>query len=122
MKTHTTRGAEIMAPIRKLKYIIDGLRSHHERWNGSGYPDGLKGEDIPLMGRIIAVADTFDAMTTNRPYQRSLSFQQAVARINDIKVAAFDDRVVESFNRAYQAGEFGTEATEHGPDIAAVAS
>ena len=122
MKTHTTRGAEIMAPIRKLKYIIDGLRSHHERWNGSGYPDGLKGEDIPLMGRIIAVADTFDAMTTNRPYQRSLSFQQAVARINDIKASAFDDRVVESFNRAYQAGEFGTKATENGPDLRAVAS
>ncbi|MBD3867731.1 MAG: HD domain-containing protein [Acidobacteria bacterium] len=122
MKTHTTRGAEIMAPIRKLKNIIDGLRSHHERWNGSGYPDGLKGEDIPLMGRIIAVADTFDAMTTNRPYQRSLSFQQAVDRINDIKASAFDDRVVESFNRAYQAGEFGTKATEHGPDVSAVAS
>ena len=122
MKTHTTRGAEIMAPIRKLKNIIDGLRSHHERWNGSGYPDGLKGEDIPLMGRIIAVADTFDAMTTNRPYQRSLSFQQAVDRINDIKASAFDDRVVEAFNRAYQAGEFGTKATEHGPDVSAVAS
>mgnify|MGYP001546878403 CR=1 FL=1 len=63
-----------------------------------------------------------EGMTTNRPYQRSLSFQQAVARINDIKVSAFDDRVVESFNRAYQAGEFGTKATANGPDIEAVAS
>ncbi len=122
MKTHTTRGAEIMAPIRMLKNTIAGLRSHHERWNGSGYPDGLKGEEIPLMGRIIAVADSFDAMTTNRPYQRSLSFQKAVARINDIKPGAFDDRVVEAFNRAYQAGEFGEKATEDGPDVRAVAS
>jgi HD-GYP domain-containing protein (c-di-GMP phosphodiesterase class II) len=122
MKTHTTRGAEIMAPIRMLKNTISGLRSHHERWNGSGYPDGLKGNEIPLMGRIIAVADSFDAMTTNRPYQRSLSFQQAVARINEIKPGAFDDRVVEAFNRAYQAGEFGEKATEDGPDVRAVAS
>ncbi len=122
MKTHTTRGAEILAPIRKLTNIISGLRSHHERWNGSGYPDGLKGEEIPLMGRIIAVADSFDAMTTNRPYQRSLSFQQGVARINDIKAASFDDRVVEAFNRAYQAGEFGEKATEDGPEVRAVAS
>jgi HD-GYP domain-containing protein (c-di-GMP phosphodiesterase class II) len=121
MKTHTTRGAEIMAPIRKLKNVIDGLRSHHERWNGGGYPDGLKGEEIPLMGRIIAVADTFDAMTTNRPYQRSFSFEQAVAKINEIKTVAFDERVVEAFNRAYMAGEFGTEVVEEGPDILAIA-
>lgn len=109
MKTHAPRGAEIMAPIRQMKRILPGLRYHHERWNGSGYPEGLAGKDIPMMGRIIAVADTFDAMTTHRPYQRAFSFDAAVAKINDLKGVGFDEQVVEAFNRAYQAGEFGTE-------------
>jgi HD-GYP domain-containing protein (c-di-GMP phosphodiesterase class II) len=121
MKTHAARGAHIMAPIRQMQGVIPGLRSHHERWNGSGYPDRLAGEDIPLMGRIIAVADTFDAMTTDRPYQKAFTFQQAVDRINDLKVEAFDERVVEAFNRAYQAGEFGsTPDTGEVPRSAAV--
>ena len=114
MKTHTTRGAEIMAPIPQMREIIPGLRSHHERWNGSGYPDGLRAEEIPLMGRIIAVADTFDAMTTKRPYQEPFSFDAAVARINELKGLGFDERVVEAFNRAYAAGEFGTEPMDVG--------
>ncbi len=121
MKTHTTRGAEIMAPIRKLKHVIDGLRSHHERWNGSGYPDGLAGERIPLMGRVIAVADTFDAMTTDRPYQRPFSFEQAVARINELKGVGFDEQVVEAFNRAYMAGEFESGSKEEEQDALAIA-
>jgi HD-GYP domain-containing protein (c-di-GMP phosphodiesterase class II) len=112
MKTHTTRGAEIMAPIPQMRDIIPGLRSHHERWNGSGYPDGLEGENIPLMGRIIAVADTFDAMTTRRPYQEPFTFHEAVARINELKRLAFDERVVEAFNRAFIAGEFGAAFEE----------
>ncbi len=109
MKTHPVRGAEIMAPIRQMRDVIPGLRSHHERWNGRGYPDGLDGEAIPLMARIIAVADTFDAMTTHRPYQRAFTFADAVARINELKGVGFDEKVVEAFNRAYQAGEFGEQ-------------
>lgn len=119
MKTHTTRGAEIMAPIPQMRDIIPGLRSHHERWNGTGYPDGLEGEDIPLMGRIIAVADTFDAMTTKRPYQEPFSFEDAVTRINELKGLAFDESVVEAFNRAYADGEFGSEPAEVGDDALA---
>jgi HD-GYP domain-containing protein (c-di-GMP phosphodiesterase class II) len=119
MKTHTTRGAEIMAPIPQMREVIPGLRSHHERWNGTGYPDGLVGEQIPLMGRIIAVADTFDAMTTRRPYQEPFTFEDAAARINELKGLAFDERVVEAFNRAYAAGEFGTEPAEVGDDALA---
>jgi HD-GYP domain-containing protein (c-di-GMP phosphodiesterase class II) len=109
MKTHPTRGAEIMAPIRQMEKIIPGMKYHHERWNGSGYPEGLRGDEIPLAGRIIAVADTFDAMTTDRPYQKAFGFQDAVDRINELKGVAFDERVVEAFNRACQAGEFGEE-------------
>jgi HD-GYP domain-containing protein (c-di-GMP phosphodiesterase class II) len=106
MKLHTVKGEHIMAPIRQMKRLLPGLRSHHERWAGAGYPDGLKGDDIPLMARIIAVADTFDAMTTDRPYQKAKNFEEARARLNELKGSGFDERIVESFNRAYAAGEF----------------
>jgi HD-GYP domain-containing protein (c-di-GMP phosphodiesterase class II) len=66
MKTHTTLGASIMGRIRQMRHILPGLRSHHERWKGGGYPEGLAGDEIPLMARIIAVADAFDAITTHR--------------------------------------------------------
>jgi len=106
MKQHTVIGANIMAPIRKMQRLLPGLRSHHERWTGGGYPDGTAGDAIPLMARIIAVADSFDAMTTDRPYQKGMTFEQGVARLNELKGSAFEDAIVESFNRAYRAGEF----------------
>jgi HD-GYP domain-containing protein (c-di-GMP phosphodiesterase class II) len=112
MKTHTTLGASIMQPIRQMTKIIPGLRSHHERMNGSGYPEGLHADQIPMMARIIAVADTFDAMTTHRPYQTAMTFDAAQARINELKTVALDSKVVEAFNRAYQAGEFQPEDQE----------
>jgi HAMP domain-containing protein len=104
IKTHPVLGANIMSPIRQMKNMLPGLRHHHERCDGSGYPDRLKREGIPFMARIIAVADTFDAITTNRPYQRRMTFEQAVARINELKGPALDDEVVEAFNRACHAG------------------
>jgi HD-GYP domain-containing protein (c-di-GMP phosphodiesterase class II) len=106
MKRHPVIGADIMAPIRQMKRMLPGLRSHHERWTGGGYPDSLKGDAIPLMARIIAVADSFDAMTTDRPYQKAMTFDQAHARLNELKGTAFDEHVIESFNRAYRAGQF----------------
>jgi HAMP domain-containing protein len=104
IKTHPVLGANIMAPIRQMKNMLPGLRHHHERCDGSGYPDRLERAGIPFMARIIAVADTFDAITTNRPYQRRMTFEQAVARINELKGPALDDEVVEAFNRACHAG------------------
>ncbi len=111
MKKHTTKGEQIMAPIRKMKRMLPGLRSHHERWMGGGYPDNLQGEKIPLIARIIAVADSFDAMTTQRPYQDPMTFDQAHARLNELKGKHFDVHVVEAFNRAYRAGEIRQEET-----------
>ena len=73
MRRHPGIGAQIMAPISKLKTIIPGIRNHHETWDGNGYPDKLSGEQIPMVARIIGVADTFDAMTTNRPYQKAMT-------------------------------------------------
>ena len=105
MKMHTTIGADIMAPIEQLKEMIPAIRSHHEAWNGRGYPDGLKGEQIPLFARIVGVADTFDAITTNRPYQQAYSLQFAVETITRLTGSRFDATLVTAFLRAFEAGE-----------------
>ena len=89
-----------------MKEIIPGIRHHHEKWSGGGYPDGLKGEAIPLIARIIGVADAYDAMTTNRPYQKAMTPEQAANRINELKVTVYDVRVVEAFNMAFSKGLF----------------
>lgn len=112
MKQHPEKGAKIMGTINALKDIVPGMRHHHERYGGGGYPLGLKGDDIPQIARIINVADTFDAMTTHRPYQAAFPFEAAVARINELKGSVCDPKVVEAFNRAYQAGEFALEARQ----------
>ncbi len=109
IKTHTVKGASIMSPIRQMHNMIPGIKHHHERCDGSGYPDGLRREETPLMARIIAVADTFDAITTARPYQEPMSFQAALSRIEELKGAALDEQVVEAFNRACAAGRIRLE-------------
>lgn len=106
MKTHPPKGAEILGSIPQMREIIPGIRHHHEKWSGGGYPDGLKGEQIPIIARIIGVADAFDAMTTNRPYQRAMTMVQAAARINELTPAVYDARVTEAFNLAFQKGFF----------------
>jgi HD-GYP domain-containing protein (c-di-GMP phosphodiesterase class II) len=112
MKTHAVLGANIMQPIRRMDRVLPGLRWHHERWKGGGYPDGLVGEQIPLMARVIAVADTFDALTTHRPYQKARSFDDALRLLNDLKGVAYDERIVEAFNRAYRQGLIRPETAE----------
>jgi len=112
MKTHTTLGASIMGRIRQMRHMLPGLRSHHERWKGGGYPDGLAGDEIPLMARIIAVADAFDAITTHRPYQTARSFEDAVEILNRLKGDGFEERIVEAFNRAYHQGLIRPETGE----------
>jgi HD-GYP domain-containing protein (c-di-GMP phosphodiesterase class II) len=105
MKAHAPMGADIMMPIEQLKEMIPAIRWHHEAWNGRGYPDGLKGEQIPLFARIVAVADTFDAITTNRPYQQAYSLQFAVETITRLTGSRFDAKIVTAFLRAFEAGE-----------------
>lgn len=78
MRLHTVRGEEICKPMKTLAPVLPIIRSHHERWDGSGYPDGLHGEDIPLLARILQVADIYDALTTARPYKPAFSHQHAV--------------------------------------------
>jgi HD-GYP domain-containing protein (c-di-GMP phosphodiesterase class II) len=81
MQTHPILGGQMLAPIRFLQRAIPIVECHHERWDGKGYPRGLKGEEIPLAARIFAVVDTFDAMTSDRPYRRALSVDEAVSEI-----------------------------------------
>jgi putative nucleotidyltransferase with HDIG domain len=105
MKAHTVIGADIMTPIEQLREAIPAIRSHHEAWNGRGYPDGLRGEQIPLFARIVGVADTFDAITTNRPYQKAYSLQFAVETITRLTGSRFDAKIVTAFLRAFEAGD-----------------
>ena len=78
MREHTVRGEEICRPMKSLAPVLPIIRSHHERWDGSGYPDGLRGEDIPLLARILQVADIYDALTTARPYKPAFSHSHAI--------------------------------------------
>lgn len=104
IKRHPLIGAKIMEPIKPLQMIIPGMRYHHERYDGRGYPDGLKGKEIPLAGRIIAVADTFDAMTSDRSYRKGLSPEIALEEIRNCSGTQFDPVIVEAFLSAYAAG------------------
>jgi len=111
MKQHPVKGFNIMKTIEQMRDVLPGLRSHHEQWDGNGYPDRLKGEEIPLIARIIAVADTLDAMTTNRPYQQALTFEFAVERINKNVGVKYDKNVVAAFNRAIEEGDLVVQCT-----------
>jgi putative nucleotidyltransferase with HDIG domain len=99
-KQHTTQGRLILEPIHFLKDIIPIAESHHERIDGSGYPQGLKGNEISLGARILAVADSFDAMTSDRPYRRSLSRKKAIDELKKFTGAQFDPEVVAVFIKA----------------------
>ncbi|MGC1256634.1 MAG: HD domain-containing phosphohydrolase [Candidatus Acidiferrales bacterium] len=111
MKQHPTKGANIMRPVAQLKDMLPGIELHHERMDGAGYPYGLVGDQIPMMARIIAVADTFDAITTNRPYQSAMDLQFAVERIRSLAIVKFDPQVVKSLEAAIAAGRLRLTAT-----------
>ncbi|HEY3247387.1 MAG TPA: HD-GYP domain-containing protein [bacterium] len=100
IKEHPVKGVTILRNVGSLRPMLDGVRSHHERWDGKGYPDGLAGERIPLNGRIIAVADVFDALTSARAYRPAWPFDQAVDEIHNGSGSQFEVRMVEAFDRA----------------------
>lgn len=105
MKEHPQKGYKIMSQIPAMKEFLPGMYMHHEMINGQGYPQGLKGDEIPVMARIVAVADTFDAMTTDRPYQRAMKFDDALARIKSFIGTRYDERVVASLIAACDSGQ-----------------
>ena len=107
VQEHPGTGAAILYPVRELGDIAKEVRGHHERFDGGGYPDGLKSEEIPFISRIIAVADTFDAITSDRPYRERSMAEVATQIIKDNSGTQFDPLVVSAFLLAYRKGKFG---------------
>ena len=99
VKQHVIIGAQILAPLVHLGDIVSMVKSHHERWDGTGYPDGLRGEEIPQGGRIIAAAEVYDALTTSRPYQEKMTPEQAVERMADLSATVLDSTVYDALVR-----------------------
>jgi HD-GYP domain-containing protein (c-di-GMP phosphodiesterase class II) len=104
MKRHTVMGFEIVRQVKQLGDMLPGIRWHHEALNGKGYPDGIMGDELPLMVRIIAVADTFDAITTDRPYQAGRDFPQALEILRKHAGSKYDPIVVDAMHTAYTKG------------------
>jgi HD-GYP domain-containing protein (c-di-GMP phosphodiesterase class II) len=105
MKGHPQKGFKIMSQIPAMRDFLPGMYMHHEMINGQGYPQGLKGADIPTQARIVSVADTFDAMTTDRPYQKAMSLEEALARIKTFVGTRYDERVVNALIEACEQGQ-----------------
>jgi putative nucleotidyltransferase with HDIG domain len=101
IKTHPVVGAEAVKNVEGIKNSIYVIRSHHERWDGKGYPDQLKGEEIPLLARVSAIADAFDAMTSSRSYRDAMPFEEAYNRIIQGQGSQFDPMLVEKFKKIY---------------------
>ncbi len=112
MKQHTVKGANIMRPVSQLKEMLPGIELHHEHIDGRGYPYGLSGPQIPTMARIIGVADTLDAMTTNRPYQTAMDLDYALGRIKALAGSKFDPVIVNALDAAIAAGRLRLSAVE----------
>jgi HD-GYP domain-containing protein (c-di-GMP phosphodiesterase class II) len=105
MKTHPQKGYKIMSQIPAMRDFLPGMYMHHEMINGEGYPQGLRGDEIPMQARIVSVADTFDAMTTERPYQRAMDLEAALTRLKSFVGTRYDARVVAAFIAACETGK-----------------
>lgn len=103
VKSHPVVGAQILVPVRTFEKHVDGIRYHHEMYDGSGYPDGLKGTDIPLAARVISLADAFDAMTSTRPYRVGLPLSFAMQEIQKMRGRQFCPEAVDAFLRVLRA-------------------
>ena len=115
MKSHTTRGAEILKDFTLLDNVIDGAQYHHERYDGRGYPKGLKGEDIPLFARIIGVADAFDAMTANRIYRQQMDFSYVLGEMQRCRGTQFDPKFVDILLKLINEGKIDLNQIYHIP-------
>jgi HD-GYP domain-containing protein (c-di-GMP phosphodiesterase class II) len=107
MKTHPKAGFKIMSQIPAMKDFLPGMYMHHEMVNGQGYPQGLKGDEIPLQAKIVSVADTFDAMTIDRPYSKGMTLQDSLDRIRSFVGTRYDGKVVEALVEACNDGQIG---------------
>ena len=101
-RTHPAKGKRILEPMPFMWELIPGAFCHHEHWDGAGYPQGLQGEGIPLVGRIVAIADTYDAMTSDRAYRRALPHAVAMAELERCAAVQFDEKLVTTFTRVLE--------------------
>ena len=97
VRQHPGKGASILKPIKQLEKIVPLIKHHHERIDGNGYPDGLKGEDIPLLARVLCVADAYDSMVSDRPYRKAPGKKYAISELKRCSGSQFDAKVVEAF-------------------------
>lgn len=111
MKSHPVRSARILEKVSSLQNLIPGIKYHHERFDGLGYPEGLRGEHIPLFARIILIADTFDAMTSTRPYRLALDKEVAFTELRNCSGTQFDPFLVEAFISAMRKKDSGQART-----------
>lgn len=111
MKLHPTKSFDILQEFPLFHQMALNAKYHHERYDGRGYPEGLKGEEIPLFARIILVADTFDAMTSSRPYRSGLPMEVAFSELREFAGTQFDSKVVESFILSMQREQAKNEET-----------
>ncbi len=118
IKQHVNLGKMIINEIPNLKEVLTAVASHHERYDGDGYPQGLSGEDIPLLGRILAVTDAYSAMTSDRPYRKALTSEEAKAELRRVAGSQLDPQVVAAFLEIIEEGE----AQEHGAEDAAASA
>ena len=102
IKQHVTIGYAILSDLRPIRNLLPGVLYHHEHWDGNGYPDGLAGDAIPLLARILAVADAYDAMSTNRPYRDALPCRKVEEILTKGAGTQWDKRVIEAFQRCRQ--------------------
>lgn len=110
MREHPVEGERICAPLKSFRLVLPIIRHHHEKWDGSGYPDGLKGEGIPLTARVLTIVDVYDALTTERPYKRAWSPAEALATMEDeIKKGWWDPRLLAEFQRMLVQSRKGTK-------------
>ena len=111
--THPEQGVAILSNIQnsKIADLLPGIKSHHERWDGSGYPEGLRGEATPLLARIVGVADVFDAISSHRSYREALSLEESMELIRQQSGRGFDPKIVEALNNLYDQGELGLPTT-----------
>jgi HD-GYP domain-containing protein (c-di-GMP phosphodiesterase class II) len=123
MRLHPLHGARILSQIQseRVVNILPGIKYHHERWDGKGYPEGLKGEEIPLLGRVLGVADFLDALTSDRSYRKGLTLEQALDMVKDLEGQAFDPAVVKAAVELHESGELALP-TEPNPDVTKVSA
>jgi HD-GYP domain-containing protein (c-di-GMP phosphodiesterase class II) len=116
MRKHPVKSVEILKPLERVPFFratLPGVRHHHERIDGGGYPDGIQGDHIPLTARILLIADTFDAMTTTRPYRKGLDFDFAYKELKQFSGRQFDPQLVQIFLKAHPKwGALETDITE----------